>query len=150
MPISKAMEKLQFIIPINASKDCVWKALWSDETYRQWTSVFHKNSYVQGEWKEGSKIYFLTEPGRGIFSIVKKKTDNEQMIFEHLGVVKDGIEEPKDWIGSHECYYLSEDNGKTILKIEMDTTRDFKQYFSDTFPIAMDTIKNIAEMQAVS
>jgi hypothetical protein len=65
-------------------------------------------------------------------------------------VVKDGIEEPKDWIGSHECYYLSEDNGKTILKIEMDTTRDFKQYFSDTFPIAMDTIKNIAEMQAVS
>ena len=72
------------------------------------------------------------------------------MSFEHLGVVKKGVEdteseEVKDWAGAKENYTLTEDNGKTKLVVDMDSSDDFKDYFLKTWPVALEKVKELAE-----
>ena len=87
------MNTLHFKTNINAPKEKVWKILWDDKTYREWTSAFMEGSYAESDWKEGSKICFLAPGGSGMFSIIEKKIPNEQMTFKHLGEIKEGKEE---------------------------------------------------------
>ena len=49
------MEKLHYDIAINATPEKVWKVLWTDQTYREWTSAFSEGSHAKTDWKEGSK-----------------------------------------------------------------------------------------------
>ena len=139
------MKKLNFSISINASAKKVWQVLWDDSTYRKWTSAFQEGAYAVTDWKEGSKILFLTPKGDGMFSIIEKKVPNEQMVFKHLGEIKNGVEETNDWGGAIESYHLEEKNGVTELDVELDSVGEFEQYFSDTFPKALKTLKQIAE-----
>jgi hypothetical protein len=139
------MATLNFTTTINAPKERVWKALWDDKTYRQWTAAFMEGSYAESDWKEGSKIWFLSPNGNGMFGIIEKKIPNEQMTFKHLGEVKNGIEEPKDWDGATESYYLKERNGVTELNVELGTVSEFEQYFRDTFPKALAVLKQVCE-----
>ncbi|WP_037573886.1 SRPBCC domain-containing protein [Sporocytophaga myxococcoides] len=141
---------LKFSVRINASQDKVWDALWSDASYRQWTSAFSPGSYAESDWKEGSKIKFLTEEGDGMFSVIEVKKPNTQMTFRHLGIVLKGKEEIKtkeseDWEGAKESYFLSENNGITELNVEVDVTNQYQDYFNKTFPKALEIVKNIAE-----
>lgn len=141
---------LKFSVRINASQDKVWDALWSDASYRQWTSAFSPGSYAESDWKEGSKIKFLTEEGDGMFSVIEVNKPNTQMTFRHLGIVLKGKEELKtkeseDWEGAKESYFLSENNGVTELNVEVDVTNQYQEYFNKTFPKALEIVKNIAE-----
>ena len=79
------MAKINFQININAPKEKVWEMLWSDEGYRNWTSVFTEGSYAESDWKEGSKIKFLSPDGSGMFGIIKRKIDYERMTFQAFG-----------------------------------------------------------------
>jgi uncharacterized protein YndB with AHSA1/START domain len=139
------MVKLNFTVDINAPKEKVWKTLWEDQSYRQWTSVFMEGSHAKSDWQEGSKIEFLTPKGDGMFSTIHKKVDNSQMVFKHLGEIKDGVETISDWGEVYESYFLTEKNAGTELRVELDTTEDFQQYFHDTFPKAMALVKQLAE-----
>ena len=139
------MSTLKFTTKINAPKEKVWNALWNDSTYRQWTAPFMEGSYAESDWKEGSKILFLTPKGDGMFSIIEKKVPNKQMTFKHLGEVKNGVEEPKNWEGAKESYHLEEKNGVTELDVELDSVGEFEQYFNDTFPKALNKLKEISE-----
>ena len=139
------MTTLKFTEKINAPKEKVWKTLWNDTTYRQWTAAFMEGSYAESDWKEGSKILFLGSGGNGMFSVIEKKVPNEQMVFKHLGEMKNGVEETKDWGGAIESYHLEEKNGVTQLDVELDSVAEFEQYFSDTFPKALKILKQIAE-----
>ena len=56
------MQKLNFSIVINASKEKVWNTMLEDKTYRIWTEVFSKGSHFIGDWRKGSKILFLGFP----------------------------------------------------------------------------------------
>src|ERR1700741_5235174 len=103
------MTKLNFTIDIHASAAKVWQGLWNDETYRKWTSVFHEGSYAVSDWKEGSKIQFLSPEGSGMYSIIETNRPNEMMAFKHLGEVKNFEEQPpnketESWAGSKEIY----------------------------------------------
>lgn len=67
-------------------------------------------------------------------------------------VVKNGIEdteseEVKSWAGAKENYRLSDEDGKTKLKVELDIDEknDFKDYFLKTFPVALEKVKELAE-----
>ena len=81
-----------------------------------------------------------------MFAVIQKKIPNEQMSFKHLGEIKNGVQEPKEWAGSTENYYLGESNGVTELKVEMDTSGgEMENYFKETFPKALDKVKEIAE-----
>jgi hypothetical protein len=146
------MEKLNFSININAPKEKVWSTLWNDATYRQWTSAFAEGSYAETDnWKEGTKVRFLSPSGEGMVSKVAVNKPNEYMSFEHQGVVKKGgiedttSDEVKQWAGAHENYTLEETGGKTMLKVDMDITEDFRDYFEKTWPKALERLKQISE-----
>jgi len=140
------METLTFTMKINAPREKVWAALWDDNTYREWTAVFTTGSYAKSDWQEGSRIDFLNPSGSGIFAIIDKLIPNTQMTFKHQGEVKNGEDiTGSEWKGALESYFLSEQNGQTVLNTELQTTNDFQQYFKNTFPKAMDVLKKIAE-----
>jgi len=139
------MKTLKFTETIKAPKAKVWETLWNDETYRHWTSPFMEGSYAESDWKEGSRILFLSPGGNGMYSIIEKKIPNEQMTFKHLGEVKNGVETPGDWAGAKEIYHLEEKNGTTQLEVQMDSVGEFEEYFSKTFPVALNKVKEIAE-----
>ena len=145
------MEKLNFSIDINAPKEKVWKVLWDDSSYRKWTSVFTEGSCVETDnWKEGTKVLFLDGKGAGMVSKVAVNKPNEYMSFEHLGEVKDGVEDTssekvKGWSGSKENYTLKDAEGKTELTVDMDITADFKDFFMQVWPKAMEQIKVLSE-----
>lgn len=44
-----------------------------------------------------------------------------------------------------ENYSLHEENGNTILCIEMDTSEDYKEYLLTTWPFAIEKIKELSE-----
>jgi uncharacterized protein YndB with AHSA1/START domain len=139
------MTTLNFSTTINASKEKVWNVLWNDATYRQWTALFCEGSYAESDWNEGSKIRFLTPTGEGMYGIIQRKAPFERMVFEHHGEVKAGVEERKDWGGATEGYHLSESNGVTTLDVKLETTDDFKGYFNNTFPKALEEVKRLSE-----
>ncbi len=144
------MNPIKFSISISAPAEKVWKALWNEPNYNKWTSVFSEGSHAETDWKEGSKVLFLDGKGSGMSSVIDKVVPNRQMTFKHLGMVKDGVELPpdeksKEWAGAKESYYLSEENGITELKVEMDATQEFEQYFNDIFPKALSIVKQISE-----
>ncbi len=144
------MKKLHFSVQIKAPKEKIWKVLWDDITYRKWTGTFSEGSYAVTDWQEGSKVLFLSPGGEGMFSIIAQKVPNKFMSFKHLGTVKGGEEQPdteetKKWSGAMENYSLDEKNGVTELAVTMDITEDHEQYFKETFPKALESVKNLAE-----
>ena len=145
------MEKLNFSTSINAPKEKVWEVLWDDASYRKWTSAFTEGSYaVTDNWKEGTKVLFLDPKGSGMVSKVAANHPNRYMSFEHLGEVKDGVEDissekVKDWAGAKENYTLKETGGKTELEVDMDITDEFKDMFINIWPKALEKVKELAE-----
>ena len=144
------MEKKQFKIEIAAPKEKVWKVLWGDNTYPVWTAPFAEGSQVETNWEEGSKVLFLDGKGEGMVSTIAKKIPNEFMSFKHLGTVKNGVEDlnsekTKEWSGALENYILKTVDGKTELVVDMDITEEFKDYFTNTWPKALDKVKELAE-----
>ena len=144
------MEKKQYEIQINAPREKVWNILWDDKTYRQWTAAFHPTSYAVTDWQKGSKALFLGEGGSGMVSRIEENIPYEYMSIEHLGEVKDGVEDTtseavKKWAGAHENYTLRDSNGGTELVIDMDITPEFAEMFDGIWPKALAKIKEIAE-----
>ena len=145
------MQKLNFSTDIKAPKEKVWQTLWDDASYRNWTSAFSEGSYViTDNWKEGSEVKFLDPTGCGMVSKVAVNRPNEYMSFEHLGEVKDGVEDRssekvKEWAGAKENYTLKEANGVTTLAIEMDTADQYKDMFMQMWPKALEKVKALAE-----
>ena len=145
------MEKINFATTINAPREKVWKVLWDEASYRNWSSVFTEGSYAKTDhWKEGSKVLFLSPDGDGMISKVASNKPNKFMSFEHLGVVKNGVEDTesesvREWAGAKENYTLTEENGKTKLVVDLESTDEFKDYFTKTFPVALEKVKELAE-----
>jgi uncharacterized protein YndB with AHSA1/START domain len=144
------MTRLTFSTTITAPKEVVWRTMLDDETYRKWTSAFQEGSYAVTDWRPGSKALFLAPDGSGMVSRVAEHRPNEFLSLEHLGIVKDGVEdvksaEVKQWAGARENYTLREDGGHITLTIEMDTADDHKEYFEDTWPKALAALKELSE-----
>jgi uncharacterized protein YndB with AHSA1/START domain len=144
------MEKINFSISINAQKEKVWKTLWEDSSYRKWTRVFSEDSYAVTDWQEGSKVLFLDGKGSGMVSRIETKKPNEFMSFRHQGTVQNGVEdteseEVKQWAGAHENYTLTETRGITELAVEVDVEKQFKDYFTQTMPKALEQVKELSE-----
>lgn len=144
------MEKLEFKITIDASREKVWDVLWGEDTYPVWTAPFSEGSKVETDWQEGSKILFLDASDRGMVSRVKENRPNEYMGIEHLGYYDKGTEvydtpEVKSWVGSTENYTLLTVDGKTELTVDNDTSPDHKEMFEKIWPKALDIVKELAE-----
>ena len=75
----------------------------------------------------------------------------EYILAKHIAVIDAGGKEDrnsdlaKGWIGTTESYTFTEKNGKTELKIEINTYPDWEKMFKDGWPNALKKLKEISE-----
>ncbi|SHK80369.1 ATPase [Chryseobacterium polytrichastri] len=141
------MEKLSFEIQINADPEKVWNVLWGEITYRQWTTAFTEGSFYEGTLEEGSIVKFFDPHNNGMYSRVEKNIAHKEMKFLHLGEIYDGVESPQNWGEATEAYILEENEDGTVLKGEIQTPAEFKEFFESKFPKALGIVKNLSENQ---
>ena len=149
------MQKLHFSIIINAPKEKVWHTMLEDKTYREWTAAFNPGSYYKGDWNKGSKILFLgPDPETGIeggmVSRIAENKPYEYISIEHLGIVKNGVEdttseEAKKWAPAFENYTFKEKDGATEVLVDMDIDEKEAEIFNKMWPDALQRLKAIAE-----
>ena len=151
------MQKVQFKKEINASAKKVYQTmlgLQDKTTYEQWTAAFNPTSTYEGSWNKGAKIYFIgtDENGKrgGMISEIAENIPSEFVSIKHNGIL-DGEneitsgEQVEQWAGGHENYRFQENNGVTTVTVEMDTVDDYLDYFNNTYPKALDKLKEISE-----
>ena len=141
------METLEYNIEIDATPEKVWSVLWDDLSYRQWTSAFTEGSFYMGTWDEGSIMKFFDPNNHGMYSKVLKNDPNKEMTFIHLGEIFDGVEVPQDWSDATESYILQETETGTKLTARINASEEFKGFFEDKFPAALQNVKNLAQNQ---
>ncbi len=148
------MDKLHFSIVIKAPKEKVWNTMLGEDSYRAWTDVFARGSHYVGDWSKGSKLLFLApgEKGRmsGMVSRINENRPYEYVSIEHVGVVQDGKEDTssqaaKEWAETHENYTFKQIDGTTEVSVDQDTTDEYKKMFQDTWPKALQKLKELAE-----
>ncbi|NMH27808.1 SRPBCC family protein [Flavobacterium silvaticum] len=144
------MEHKTFEISINASREKVWKTLWSDETYPKWTSAFAPGSTIETDWREGSRVLFLDVNRDGMISEIAQSREPEYLSFKHIGEMKDGKEDldsekVQAFQGSEENYTLTENGNGTTLKVEMDIDPEYFEFFEKTWPRALEHLKMLSE-----
>lgn len=142
------INRLQFSIDIKADKAKIWNALWNENFYRDWASVFFEDSYaVTYNWEEGSKVLFLSPDHNGIYSIIETHIPNKMIVFKHIGNVVKGKAQPidddtKKWSGATEIYTLTKGTDCNILTVEIDVLDEHLNFMKITFPKALEKIKN--------
>lgn len=144
------MERIYFKIEIEAPKEKVWDILLGETTYPKWTTPFAEGSSAVTDWQVGSKALFLNAEGDGMVSKIAEHIPNEYISIHHLGFYKNGVEdydseEVKKWGDAYENYKLSHIDGKSLLSVELDTEQEYKDYFEDTWPKALEKVKELAE-----
>ena len=151
------MKKLQFKKDINASAEKVYNTMLginNIETYEQWASEFNPTSTYEGSWEKGAKIYFIgTDENGKRGGMVSEIADNIPFRFvsiRHYGIldgeneITEGAEVEK-WAGGLENYSFEENNGVTTVTVAVDAMEDYIDFFDETFPKALDKLKEIAE-----
>jgi hypothetical protein len=150
------MTNLNYSININAPKEKVWETMLGQETYKEWTAAFHPGSYYDGSWDKGSKIWFVSEDDgklSGMFGHIVENIPYQYVSIEQLGEIIDGkedssSEEAQNWIGSHENYRFTEDNGITTVDVEMtgdNVSPEIAKMFEGMWPPALQKLKEICE-----
>lgn len=151
------MKKLQFTITINAPVTRVYDLMLgisNKSTYEQWTSVFNPTSTYEGSWDKGNKILFIgvDEKGEkgGMVSRIIENTANQFVSIQHYGLYKAGKEitegpEVEKWANGFENYTFVKNNGTTTVTVDLDTAEDFLEYMNQTYPKALDKLKEICE-----
>jgi len=143
------MNTLNYSVLIKNTPAVVWQNLWNDEAYRKWTVPFMEGSYAESSWQEGARIAFLSPGNNGMFGIIQTKIENTEMTFKHLGEIKNGIEEMKNWENATESYQLSEVEEGTHLHVVLtidDANKGFESYFDEAFPKALAILKQLCEV----
>jgi hypothetical protein len=151
------MEKLQFKIEINAPISNVFDkmlGITNKSTYEQWTAMFNPTSTYEGNWEKGSKMLFVgtDEKGEkgGMVSEVFDHIHHQFISIRHYGLVTANVEitdgpEVEKWANGFENYTFIEKNGSTQVTVELDLTEDFLEYMKETYPKALDKLKEICE-----
>lgn len=145
------MKKLEFTIEINAGKKKVWDTMLQPDSYREWVRASWPDSYYDGTWEKGEDIRFLL-PGRGgtMANLVECKP-HDYILAKHIATIRaDGTlnrnsENSKGWIGTTESYTFIEKDGKTTLKVVVETSPDWEYMFNDGWPGALKRLKEICE-----
>ena len=151
------MKKLQFSQTIKAPASKVYDVtlgISDKKSYEQWTAAFNPTSTFEGTWKEGTRMYFIGEGENGekggMISEIVKHIPNQFVSIKHIGMLKGATEilegpyvEP--WAGCLEDYSFEENNGVTTLTVEMDAIEGHESYFTETWPKALQKLKEMIE-----
>lgn len=151
------MKKIQFKVSINAPVNKVFDfmlGLTSKSTYELWTALFNPTSTYEGTWDKGNKILFIgvDEKGEkgGMVSRIVEMIPNKFVSIQHYGLVQADNEitegpEVEKWANGFENYSFVENQGSTTVTVDLDTTEDFVEYMNETYPKALDKLKEICE-----
>ncbi|MRS05573.1 hypothetical protein EG832_20515 [bacterium] len=99
-------------------------------------------------------MLFIGEDGDGnvggMVSRVKENIPNSFVSVEHYGIIENGQEVTSGpqidlWGGAIESYGFSEKDGKTLVTVDMDSIKEFKTYFEESWPKALKLLKEICE-----
>lgn len=151
------MKKLQYTTNVNAPADKVYDLMLginNKSTYEQWTAMFNPTSTYEGTWEKGNKILFIgvDENGNkgGMVSRIAENIPNQFVSIQHYGLVQgdneitDGPDVEK-WANGLENYTFEENNGTTAITVDLDCTDDFIDYMNETYPKALNKLKEICE-----
>lgn len=151
------MNKIQYTVTVEAPVHKVYDimlGITQKSTYEQWTALFNPTSTYEGDWVDGSKMLFIgtDEKGEkgGMVSEIAKIIPNKFVSIRHYGLVKSGIEitegpEVEKWANGFENYTFDENGRNTIITVDLDTTADFVDYMNETYPKALNKLKEICE-----
>ena len=149
------MKHLEFKTTINAPAAMVWNTMLSPASYKAWTKNAWPGSYFIGDWGKDEEIKFVGEEGGGTTATIEEFQEYKTILAKHIGVIlKDGTVEKndeiaKDWVGTMERYTFLEENGKTIVQIDIDTPPSWAEMFEEGWSIALNDLKLLTE-QAVT
>lgn len=147
-------EMLHFETTINNSPDIVFRIMLEDEAFRKWTVPFNPTSRFTGSWEKGDRILFLgTEPdgkSGGMLCRIRENIPGKFLSIESVREVVDGKEvtgeeHPGSWRGSLENYSLKLTDGRTLLCVDTDIPADFKPFFLEKWPKALEILKELCE-----
>lgn len=151
------MQKLTFTTRILAPAHTVFDIMLGishKSTYEQWTALFNPTSTYEGSWQKGSKILFIgTDENGDKGGMVSEIADNQPACFvsiRHYGLVQGNVEitdgpDVEKWANGYENYTFEEDNGHTLVTVDLDTTDDFVEYMNQHYPKALDKLKELCE-----
>lgn len=146
--------KLHFEKVINAPVEKVYQVMLDKETYEAWTAEFNPTSHFVGSWDKGAKIAFIgyDKDGNegGMASCIRENAPGKFVSIEHLGIVQNGKEilsgpESEQWAGGLEEYTFTKAGNATLVEIDMDSNEEFKSYFMETWPRALNKLKSVCE-----
>ena len=144
------MKRFSYSVTIAAPRSIVWRVLFDDETYRQWTTVFAEGSHFEGDWNVGSTIRFLTPEKDGMVAVIAENREHEFLSIEHRGHVLKGVDdtesdEVKKWTPAYENYTLTEVDEGTELTVDIDIPSSYEAYFEGVWPKALKAVKELSE-----
>lgn len=148
------LETLYFEIEIKAPVNRVVDIMLGEKTFTEWTAEFNPTSTFRGSWQKGSKVLFIGVDDKGneggMVSRIKEHLPNKHVSIQHLGVLDKGKEVTEGpavagWAGALENYYFKETDNGTKLSVTLDSNKEFKEYFTETWPRALKKLKQICE-----
>lgn len=152
--MTKTPKLIEKSVQINASREAIWDALITKETFEDWCSAFHPGSTYEGDWSEGSEMRFLgpNEDGTvsGMASKVVSHTPNHHIECRHYGVILKGElktegEDADGWTDLKEEYTLTGDSAPYTLNVETEVPESFYDMFMECWANALARLKEIAE-----
>lgn len=148
------MERLNFSRQIHAPVEQVFDTMVGKEGYKQWTSVFNCTSDFEGSWGEGEKIMFvaLNKEGKreGMLGTVEAYVPNRFVSVRYYGVL-DGEEEitegdiAEGFKDMYENFSFDSSDEGTSVSVDVDVEDAFKPYLQETYPKALERLKQICE-----
>ena len=147
-------ETLHYATKIKASPQKVYTLMIDQNHYQEWAAVFSPGSRYAGNWEKCSRILFLGEgkdgKAQGMMSRIRENIPFRFISIEHLGMIRDGEEvltgkEVEDWHGATENYTFEETDEGTLLSVDLDAKEEYRDFFSETWPRALEILKHICE-----
>ncbi len=147
------MKMLSFSVDISATAQKVSSTMLGTGTYEQWTAVFNPGSSFEGSWNKGERIYFVGEKDgkkEGMIAEIAEHIPNRLVSIRHIGILdgeREVLEGPEveGWAGALENYTFNEEKGITTVIVNVDTKEEYVEYFNETWPRALNKLKEIIE-----
>jgi len=145
---------IHFEIMIAATPEKVEQLMLADKTYREWTAIFNPGSFYEGGWEEGAEIRFvgIGEDGvkEGMIGHIAIHKPQQYVSIAYDGMILKGqdhftgadVEALKN---AREEYRFVARDGQTLLVVDLDDPGPYADYFAETWPKAMEKLKEICE-----